>query len=60
VNVLGRLILLESKQEAVLKEICAGTIISSDDLDKAQKPYMKVAKSKKGRVRNPKQGELLA
>jgi hypothetical protein len=59
VNVLGRLILLESKQEAVLEEICSGTIISSDDLDKAQKPHINVAKSKRGRVRNPKQGELL-
>jgi predicted helicase len=32
INILGRLVLLEPKQQAVLEEICDGTIITADEL----------------------------
>ena len=59
INILGRLLLLEPQQQAILIEICDGPIIAADELGEAVKS-MPAAKKKKLLVtRNPKQGELL-
>jgi hypothetical protein len=59
INVLGRLLLLEPEQQAVLEEICAGAIITAGEFDEALKSMPAVTKKKLVVTRNPKQGELL-
>ena len=59
INVLARLVLLEGRQNAVLTEVCAGAIITADEMAAAVKTMPPLKKKKLLVMRNPKQGELL-
>jgi hypothetical protein len=59
-NVLGRLVALETKQVDLLGSICAGAIVSGDDLRAAVAATPSKAPAKKAaKLANEKQGELL-
>lgn len=60
-NVLGRLVALEPKQADLLERVCAGPTISGEDLTAAMLAVPSTTPApKKAKLRNQKQGELLA